>query len=529
MAGAPPTDDQDVVRTILDAAPFPLLISRRSDGTVLYANEGAAAFGGVPATEVIGQKTPEFYADPGDRQTLLEEIERCGRIGNRELRLREAHGRERWALASIVATRLRGEDVLVTGLNDITDRKWAEESLRRSEERFRSLVENANDIIYVLTPPGVFTYVSPNWTEVLGHDVSDIVGEPFAPLVHADDLDACYTFLNTVLETGKKRGGIEYRVRHANGSWRWHTSNASCLKDRDGGVTHFIGIARDITEKKRVQLDLERAHRELREKEAHLIQSERMAALGKLVRGIAHEINSPVGAIGSMCDTLDSAVAKLQRHLASGGAGAAPDPALETILRVIRDASRVICAGNDRVAGIVESLRSFTRLDEADLKACDIHEGIDSALTLLGHELRDRIDVVREYGDVGPVVCHPRQLNQVFLNVLRNASQAITDSGRITIRTCRDGDAVSVTIGDTGCGIPQDQLDHIFEPRFVGRADRIGSSLGLSICYDIMRRHGGRIQVESDLGRGSTFTIVIPRTPRAGPPSPAGPDSVEVV
>jgi PAS domain S-box-containing protein len=450
LAGKPLADHSDEVRTILDAAPFPLLISRVSDGTVLYANDNLGAYVNVKAAELIGKKTPDFYANPNDRQALLEEVKRAGRVSNYELRLRESGGHERWALASVVATRLRGEDVLVAGLNDITDRKAVEDSLRQSEQRFRSLVENANDIIYLLTPDGVFTYVSPNWTDVLGHEVSEIVGTNFAPRVHPDDIDRCYVFLNTVLETGEKQSGIEYRVKHKDGSWRWHTSNASSLEDNEGNVMNFVGIARDITEKKRAQLDLEHAHRELREKEVQLVQSERMAALGRLVRGVAHEINSPIGAIRSMRNTLSAAVAKLQKHLGEAAPEPMQDRTLDVILGTILDADRVIGQGAERITEIVNSLRSFTRLDEADLKECDIHEGIDSTLTLIDHELKGRVEVLREYGEFGPIVCYPRRLNQVFLNILRNASQAIDGQGRMTIRTFEAGNEIRVAIQDTG-------------------------------------------------------------------------------
>ena len=297
-----------------------------------------------------------------------------------------------------------------------------------------------------ITPDGVFTYASPNWTHILGHDVSEVVGSSFAPRIHPDDVDKCYAFLNTVIETGARQSGIEYRVKHKNGGWRWHTSNASCLKDSEGNVIGFVGIARDITEKKQTQLDLEHALRELKEKEVQLIQSERMAVLGRLVRGVAHEINSPIGAIRSMRDTLTAAVEKLQKHLGE----APPEPVsgrkLDVILGTILEANRVIGMGAERITEIVNSLRSFTRLDEADLKQCDIHEGINSTLTLIDHELKGRIEVLTEYGEFGPIVCYPRRLNQVFLNILANASQAIDGPGRITIRTFAEGNEIRVVI-----------------------------------------------------------------------------------
>ena len=511
MTGKPLADHTDEIRTILDAAPFPLLISRVSDGTVLYANDNLGAYVNVTADELIGQKTPDFYADPNDRQALLDEVAHTGRVSNYEVRLRESGGNEHWALASVVATRLRGENVLVAGLNDITDRKASEELLQRSEQRVRSLVENANDIIYLLTPDGVFTYASPNWTHILGHDVSEVVGTSFAPRVHPDDLDKCYAFLNTVIETGARQSGIEYRVKHKDGGWRWHTSNASCLKDKEGNVIGFVGIARDVTGKKQTQLELEHALRDLKEKEVQLIQSERMAALGRLVRGVAHEINSPIGAIRSMRDTLTAAVEKLRKHLGEAPPEGVSGPRLEVLLGTILEADRVIGEGTERITEIVDSLRSFTRLDEADLKQCDIHEGINSTLSLIDHELKGRVEVSKYYGEFGPIVCYPRRLNQVFLNILRNAAQAIDGPGKITIRSFAEGNEIRVVIHDTGRGIAKERLENIFEPNFTIKGDRIGTGLGLSICYNIMRQHKGWIEVESDLGKGSVFAIGWPR------------------
>lgn len=147
-------DHADEVRTILDAAPFPLVISRFADGTVLYANERLAALLELSVDELIGSATPSFYADPADRKALLSELERTGVVRDREILMRDPAGRDRWAILSVAVTKLRGEKVLVTGLSEITERKEAERALVASEHKFRSLVENANDLIYMLTPRG---------------------------------------------------------------------------------------------------------------------------------------------------------------------------------------------------------------------------------------------------------------------------------------------------------------------------------------------------------------------------------------
>ncbi|MCB0297000.1 MAG: hypothetical protein KDG51_17575, partial [Calditrichaeota bacterium] len=185
--------------------------------------------------------------------------------------------------------------------------------------------------------------------------------------------------------------------------------------------------------------ELEQTNRDLRTTQAQLVQSEKMASLGMLVAGIAHEINTPVGAINSMHDTLVRAIAKfkqvLDERLAEGIEG---DPKVRAILKVIEDANRVVASGSDRVTNIVRRLRSFARLDEAELKEADIHEGIEDTLVLIHHEIKHHIELEKDYGELPPISCYPGRLNQVLLNLLINARQAIQGEGKIRIKTWHD-------------------------------------------------------------------------------------------
>lgn len=391
-------------------------------------------------------------------------------------------------------------------------RRKAELALQESEERFRNLVENANDIIYSLTADGVFTYVSPNWTSILGHDISEVLGKPFVPFVHPDDVAGCFAFLQKTLESGEKQSGIEYRVKHKNGTWRWHTTSASPFKDKDGNILYFIGIAHDITERKKTLDDLEDAYRNLRQTQAQLVQSEKMASLGMLVAGIAHEINTPVGAVNSMHNTLVRAIDKLKQLIHQEYFDPAKDKdKLTTAFKLIEDANKVILSGTNRVMNIVRRLRSFARLDEAELKKSDLHEGLEDTLTLVHHELKHHVKVVKNYGDIPQVSCFPGKLNQVFLNSLINAKQAIKkEKGKIKITTYQKDKKVFIAIEDNGVGIPQDKLKRIFDPGYTTKGVGVGTGLGLSICYQIMRDHRGEILVESEVGKGSKFTIVFP-------------------
>ncbi|OGG44902.1 MAG: hypothetical protein A3F84_11260 [Candidatus Handelsmanbacteria bacterium RIFCSPLOWO2_12_FULL_64_10] len=496
---------------IVEASPVPLIISRVSDGRILYANEPLADLVGLRAGALIGRSTLDFYADPEDRKAVLDGLNKDGHLRNREVRLKKADGSVIWVLLSVVVTELGGDPVIVGGVYDISERKGMEEALRESEARFRGLVENANDTIFSMTPEGIFTYISPNFKDFTGYEVSEFIGRSFVSLVHPDDLEECRAFIQKVIETGVSMGSREYRVRRKDGSLKWHATDGSVVRDERGNVVSIIGISHDVTERKRILDELQRANRELREAQAQLVQSEKMASLGNLVAGIAHEINTPVGAIHSMHDTLARAVERLKALLGAHLSKAFQENReLQGILKIIEDANRVIETGSERVTDIVRSLRSFARLDEAEMKRVDVHEGIEDTLTLIHHDLKNRIRVVRNYGDVPPIVCYPSRLNQVFLNLLVNAKQAIKDTGEITITTLQKDDRVHISFRDTGAGIPEENLKKIFDPGFTTKGVGVGTGLGLSICYRIVQDHRGEIQVESQAGKGSTFTVILP-------------------
>jgi len=155
-------------------------------------------------------------------------------------------------------------------------------------------------------------------------------------------------------------------------------------------------------------------------------------------------------------------------------------------------------------------LKNFARLDEAEFQKADIHDGIDSTLTLVQHELKNKIEVVKEYGNIPRIFCYPNQLNQMFMNLFVNAAKAIEDNGTIKIETFADDTNVYVKISDTGKGIPPENLAKLFDPGFTTKSSRVGMDLGLSISYNIIQKHKGDITVESELGKGTEFTIILP-------------------
>ncbi|MCZ6820194.1 MAG: ATP-binding protein [Calditrichaeota bacterium] len=249
------------------------------------------------------------------------------------------------------------------------------------------------------------------------------------------------------------------------------------------------------------------AYDELKDAQMQLLRSEKMASLGMLVAGIAHEINTPLAAINSNTDMFIRSFEKLRIKL--GSPDGDPRDALTTIC-VMENLATVNLTACQRLDGIVKTLKNFARLDEEDFKLVDIQEGLDSTLELTAHLSRNRIKVIKEYGDIPKIRCYANQLNQVFMNLIVNACQAIDRNGTLTIRTRASVSQVHVEISDTGSGIDPKQLSNIFDPGFTTKGVGVGTGLGLSISYKIMQEHAGSIDVESKKGKGTTFTVNIP-------------------
>jgi len=251
---------------------------------------------------------------------------------------------------------------------------------------------------------------------------------------------------------------------------------------------------------------LEQTLQNLRDTQTQLSQAEKMAALGSLVAGIAHEINTPLGAIGSNTDVFNRALRKLEATLGTPEAKNASAP-LMAMLAELNENNREAC---QRVSGIVKNLRAFVRLDEGEWKFADLHEGIESTLTLTAHLARGRIDVVREYGELPQVECRPGPINQVVMNLLVNAFQAIEGRGTVWIRTRSDGDLVRLEVEDSGPGIMPEHLSKVFEAGFTTKRAGVGTGLGLAISQRIVEEHAGRLTIESEPGRGARFAVELP-------------------
>ena len=272
---------------------------------------------------------------------------------------------------------------------------------------------------------------------------------------------------------------------------------------------------------------LKQVNAELSDARDKLIQSEKLASIGQLAAGVAHEINNPIGYIFSNFGTLEKYLADLFAMLA---AYEQAEPALagtptgaklkamreEVELEFLKEDIPTLMSeskeGITRVRKIVQDLKDFSRVDSAqEWVRADLHHGIDSTLNIVNNEIKYKADVVKEYGQIPDIECLPSALNQVFMNLLVNAAHAISaERGTITIRSGTEGDKVWVEVADNGGGIAPENLSRIFDPFFTTKAVGKGTGLGLSLSYGIVKKHAGQIEVKSQLGRGTTFRVTLP-------------------
>ncbi len=304
---------------------------------------------------------------------------------------------------------------------------------------------------------------------------------------------------------------------------------------------HCFMVVLDISERderRRQYEELQRTVDRLASTQEQLLQSEKMASIGQLAAGVAHEINNPIGYVGSNLGTLQdystallALVQKYHEALFSEDPAARREELLQARQRldidyIVGDLPNLLREsreGIERVTKIVQDLKDFSRVGrDQKMQPADLLQGLDSTLNIVWNDLKYKIRLEKHYGSLPPVECLASEINQVFLNLLLNAGQAIEQRGTIELASGCDDQEAWISITDSGCGIPPEALPHLFDPFFTTKPIGRGTGLGLAISYGIIAKHHGRIDVSSRVGQGSTFRVVLPiRQPRAGTPAPA--------
>ncbi len=413
----------------------------------------------------------------------------------------------------------------------------AQRQLAASSTHLQYLIDNSPAIIYCAVPSGDFqiTFVSENLHNVLGYEPNEMLDDMnfWIEHIHPDDRLGLMQRLPRLLSSGGQLTH-NYRFRHCKGHYLWMHDTLRMVYDKAGQPQELLGSLLDITERKEMEEALQREKeeqraliQELHEARDQLLQNDKMAAIGQLAAGVAHEINNPIGYINSNLGTLKHYVTnlieltelyqvwetsiegkqqELTKHIQNTRDRIDLDYIKEDLPNLVRESQE----GAERVRKIVQDLKEFSHVDEAEWQCVDLHLGLDSTLNIVHNELKYKAEIQKKYAELPQVECIASQLNQVFMNLLVNAAHAIEKQGVITLRTGCEGDSVWVAIEDTGTGIPADKLKHIFEPFYTSKPVGVGTGLGLSLSYSIIKKHHGRIDVTSEVGKGSCFTIHLP-------------------
>ncbi|MBI3625873.1 MAG: PAS domain-containing protein [Candidatus Rokubacteria bacterium] len=381
-------------------------------------------------------------------------------------------------------TPLRDEDGRVASvmlfMDDVTEKKSLGERVREVERHLASVVESANDLIVSLDAAGAVMTWNSAAERVLWFTPREVVGKQFADLFSESDRPHLQVLLTELAREGKVQE-IEAGMWAKDGqelliSWRF-----SAMREEGGRVVALVGVGRDLTEKRHLELQL--------------IQSAKMAALGEMAGGIAHEIRNPLAITSSAAQIL----------LKKGA-----DPELR------QECAEKIYTAANRAAAIIENLLRFARPSEGMVERVDVNSAIEDTLGLVGHQISlQSIEIEKRLAPELPRVRGSKnQLQQVFMNIILNAYHAMSEGGHFIIESQRARPNhqawIEIRFADTGCGIPEEHLSRIFDPFFTTMPVGKGTGLGLSIAYSIVQQHGGSIRVESQLGRGSTLTVNLP-------------------
>jgi PAS domain S-box-containing protein len=449
------------------------------EGKLLEVNPALVSILGYDSKEDLLNLPPEqLSVDARGEPVLGRTGSQSGRTRTRELRLRKKDGGVAVCVDTSTGVMEEGRLVRYQGtLVDVTEKRAMERQLRRQEEFRQRLLESFPDLILVLDMKGQYTFVSARISELLGYGPEHLVGK------NVDDVENTSPELASLyrtVATGKSsRTSCEYGSRHRDGSWRTMLGMASPLLNAEGKPAGVIISVRDVTMEKKL--------------EQQIIQSERLAAMGQMIGGFAHELNNPLTSILGMAELLQE-----------GGVSEAARKQITILHQQAR-----------RAAEIVQNLQYFARPPAPGKSQVNLNELVQRTVQMQTYPLRKSnitVDFLQE-PSIPAVVADPNQLMQVFLNLLLNAEQAIRESrekGTIRVRIGRNPDSVWIVFQDDGPGIAPENLTHIFDPFFTTRRPGRGTGLGLSICKTVLREHGGNIEAASAPGGGAVFTITLP-------------------
>jgi PAS domain S-box-containing protein len=506
----------------------------------LDCNSKTSQIFGCGSDKIIGHSPAEFSPEfqPDGSESKGRSIEKINAALNGfpqffEWLHKKYDGTEFYAEVSLNRIMINGEYVLHAIVRDISERKKSEKALKESEERYRTIISAFPDIIVITDQNGEVFFANEQLEKITGINPNDFSSQKFAAYIHPDDLYLVKEAIqNLMLCESTYTGIIEYRMIDISGNSHWFSGIISKIKLNDQVLLQ--SILRDITEKKNIEkellkhqnnleqlvderteelkinnvelieankelnaqrLELEEVLNNFRSAQKQLVQAEKMASLGVLAAGVAHEINNPLNFINGGIQAINNYfVDNLSDHL-------------ENVNPLIN----AVNIGVIRAADIVKSLNRFSRQTESTSENCDIHSIIDNCLVMLNIQTKNRIDIIKQFTtDSFKIVANEGRLYQAILNILSNAIQAIDDKGSITITTVLLENELVLTISDSGLGIPKENLSRIFDPFYTTKEPGKGTGLGLSISYEIIKEFNGSVEIQSEVKKGTNVIIKLP-------------------
>jgi PAS domain S-box-containing protein len=460
--------------------------------TIVLANQTAAKMCGFDSVENTVGINPLDLVHPDDRERVLgffmEDALGKGEQEVHEFQAITKDGREIWVSGMGTRIEYGGKPAVLSSIRDITERKRMDEALRQSEQSYRVLLESTHDSIIVVDAETFkITFGNRRASMMFGFDpvLQDAVGMNLLDFIHPEDREIAIKGFVEDLHQAERRRRYDVRAKTRDGREIWVSALATRIEFQ-GKVAVLLSL-RDVTKDKLMEEERERLEEEL-------LLAGRLAAVGELAAGVAHELNNPLAAIQGFAQLLTK----------SNDLKEATKKDLNTIFREAQRAAR-----------ITQNLLSFARRHEPEKTLISINEAIEKTLELHANPMKvNNIEVELELApDLPKTLADFHQMQQVFVNIVNNAEQAMVDAhgkGRLVVKTRKAGNMIQISFADNGPGIPEENINRIFDPFFTTKEVGKGTGLGLSICYGLVEAHGGRIYAQSKLGQGATFVVEIP-------------------
>ena len=503
-SAVPPAPAPGLHDTVLFEATRQAFCALDADGRITFVNRAACDILGLGRNALLGKQLEPLLIRPPQTKRIESAPPEARRVAH----LWHTDGTARTVTYTADPLGPEGMDAgWVVHLEDVTELQRTSEALREAQRRLATLMANLPGAAYRCRNDASWTmeYMSDGCLALTGYPADAFLGpeaRSITSITHPEDRERLWDAVQ-VAAANRTPFQVIYRIRHASGREVWVWEKGQAIFAHDGQVLALEGFITDITERKQL--------------EARALHSERMAAVGTLAAGVAHEVNNPLAFVQSNVD-------HVARVVAAGGPGASERGEVLEALREARE-------GTERIRSIVRDLNSFSRAEDTHPKPLDLEDVLTSASSLAANEVRHRARLEREPGGAPPVYASEGRLVQVFVNLIVNAAHALpegeADRHEVRLRTGTGADGTAwAEVRDTGCGIPPELLPRLFEPFFTTKPAGRGTGLGLSICHTIITGLGGRIEVESTPGLGSTFRVVLPAAqgkPEAPPPAPEKP------